>query len=114
MTRWPWPGDTPAERARRIANAMLAMVPEEQRQVAVRHAHELGETWLGVEVVMWGPEDIVTTREASTVAHVGESTIRKWHSEGHLVNVTTGRYRVVDVLECSARMRDRRTQRRAA
>jgi hypothetical protein len=94
---WPWPGETPTERARRIANSLLAALPEDDRQRAITAARAVGETWLGEELLAWTEDDVVTTAQAAELVHVGPSTIRKWHSEGTLPNVGQGRYRVRDV-----------------
>lgn len=112
-SRWPWPGDTPTERARRIANSLLALLPDpDDREHWRRRAHELGETWLGADLVRWEPDDIVSTEDAAHLVHVSPSAIRKWHSAGRLANVARGRYRVADVLDCAAEMRSRRVHRR--
>lgn len=110
---WPWPGDTATERARRIANSLLALLPDAERPVWTARAHALGETWLGAELLRWTADDVVSTTEAAAIAHVGASTIRKWHSEGDLANRGRGRYRVGDVLDCAARRRARREARAA-
>jgi excisionase family DNA binding protein len=63
---------------------------------------------LGAQLLRYGPDDVVTTADAAQLVHVGASTIRKWHSQGHLEAVARGRYRVGDVLDCSAARRARR------
>ncbi len=109
---WPWKGDTIAERARRIANALYALLPDDAVKKTVRaQAHAMGERWLGEDILRYGPEDVVTTKEASHLVFRGESTIRKWHSDGDLPNVRKGMYRVCDVMDCDARKRVRRQQR---
>lgn len=105
---WPNPADTSLERARRIANTLLSLLPAEERQTWADRAHALGETWLSASLVTWGVDDIVPTKTAAELVHMKPSTIRKWHSEGDLRNVTRGRYRVGDVLDCAAVRRARR------
>jgi excisionase family DNA binding protein len=107
---WPWPGDTPTERARRIANSLLALLPDQQRDHAIRQARAVGETWLGRTLLRWDKTDAVTTAEAAELLHVNPSTIRKWHSEGHLPNHQgrTGVYVVAHVLDCAAQRRRER------
>ena len=111
---WPWPGDTPTERARRIANSLVALLPAHERDFWVAKAHELGETWLGTSLARYTNDDVVSTAEAAALAYVGGSTIRKWHSLGQLKAVGRGRYRVGDVLDCAAARRGARQQRRSA
>lgn len=108
---WPWPGDTALDRARRIANSLIVLLPEEEREVWAARAHAIGETWLGATLLRWTADDIVTTAQAAELVHMRPSTVRKWHSDGHLRAVGRGRYRVGDVLDCSAeRRRARRTR----
>jgi hypothetical protein len=110
---WPDPADTATERARRIANSLLALLPADERPVWIERAHRLGETWLGGDLVRWTPTDVVTTAEAAGLVHVKASTIRKWHSEGDLPAHSRGRYLVADVLGAAARIRQRRANRTA-
>ncbi len=112
---WPWPSDTPTERARRIANNLLNLLPDpKEREFFRDKAHALGETWLGYNELAQDREDTVTTAEAAALVHVGPPTIRKWHSEGDLPHVARGRYRVGDVQDCAAEMKRRRAARRLA
>jgi hypothetical protein len=106
---WPWPQDTACERARRIANSLLALLSGDDRDRAIRQARAVGETWLGAQLLRWEVTDVVTTNQAAEILHVGPSTIRKWHSEGHLPNHgRPGHYVLGKVLDCAAA---RRTQR---
>lgn len=110
---WPWPGDTILERARRIANSLLTLLPADEQPVWMARAHVLGETWLGANLVRFTTDDIITTTEAAALVHVGPSTIRKWHSDGDLPNRGRGKYRVGDVLDTAAQRRQRRAKRAA-
>ena len=99
---WPWPGDTPLERARRIANSLLALLPDpDERAGYIAIARRFGETWLGESLVLHDDTDIVTTAEAADIAYVRPGTIRRWHSEGALSAHTRGRYVVAAVRECA-------------
>lgn len=100
---WPWPGDSPTDRARAVANSLLGLLPRSERDIAIRKARAVGESWLGADLLRWDISDVVTTAEAAQMIHVGASTIRKWHSLGYLPNRGTGKYRVGDVLDCAAR-----------
>lgn len=112
---WPWPGDTALDRARRIANSLLQLLPESDRERHVATARQLGETWLGGDLLRWTVDDVVSTADAAGIVHVQASTIRKWHSEpGGLRNCGRGRYRVGDVLEYAAVKRRRRAASTAA
>lgn len=117
---WPWPGDTATDRARRIANTLLTLLPPNERDTWATRAHALGETWLGAALLRWTNDDILTTTEAAELIHVSPSTIRKWHSEGErglaprLPAHGRGRYRAGDVLDCAAARRRRRQTRATA
>lgn len=101
---WPWPGDTALDRSRRIANSLLALLPDAERVRAVRQARAVGETWLGANLLRWEVSDVVSTAEAAELVGVGPSTVRKWHSQGYLPNHLgrRGCYVVARVLDCAA------------
>ena len=109
---WPWPGDTATERARRIANSLLGLLPDGERDIAIRKARAVGETWLGANLLRWTKDDVVTTAQAAELIHMRPSTIRKWHSQGHLPNHLgrPGRYVVAAVLDCAAQRRREREE----
>ena len=107
---WPWPEDTQLERARRIANSLLGLLPDAERDLAIRKARAVGQTWLGANLLRWDKTDVVTTSDAAELANVGPSTIRKWHSLGYLPNHQgrVGCYVVAIVLDCAAARRRER------
>ncbi len=107
---WPWPGDTPVERARRIANSLLALLPAEDRPVWVARAHSVGEKWLGESLVRWTANDIVSPAEAARLVHRTPADLRKWIQMGVLARNGTG-YRVGDVLDAAAEVQRRRRTR---
>lgn len=109
--RWPEPADLPVDRARRIANTLLAHLPDDLQADMIRAARLVGETWLGASLLRFTVDDVVTTGQAAEVIHVGAATIRKWHSLGYLDNQGTGRYRLGDVLDCAAARRRERDAR---
>lgn len=107
---WPWPGDNATDRARRIANSLLALLGAPERERAIRQARAVGETWLGADLLRWGIDDVVSPREAAGLVHVTPAHLRSWVRMGVLVR--TGRnYRVRDVLDASAEIHRRRLTR---
>lgn len=102
---WPWPGDNATDRARHVANSLLALLPFDEQSRAIVSARAVGETWLGASLLRWDISDKVTTNQAAELIHVKPSTIRKWHSTGLLQNAGTGYYLVGAVLECAAARR---------
>lgn len=111
MSKWPWPGDNATERARRIANSLLALLPAEERPVWTARAHELGETWLGETLLRWTADDVVTPREAAALIGRTTADLRWWVHIGTLKRNGKG-YRVGDVLDASHTMRTRRAAKR--
>lgn len=110
MSTWPWPADSPTDRARRIANSLLALLPADERPVWTARAHALGETWLGETLLRWTADDVVTPGEAAQLVHRSTADLRWWVREGELKRTGKG-YRVGDVLDASAAMRRRRETR---
>ena len=80
---WPWPGDTTRDRARRIANSLLSLVPEQQRDAIVSQAHRYGETWLGHDEVTADPDSYVSGADAADLVAVSPATIRQWAATEH-------------------------------
>jgi hypothetical protein len=126
MSRWPHPGDTALDRARKLANNLLTLLPEQIQQRAVSRAHVMGETWLGGGLSVVDEADELTTEQASGLVAVSTDVIRKWactpHPEpGHGGPLLPrfgyrGRQRTYlarDVLAAAGAVRRAREQRRA-
>lgn len=114
---WPWPGESATERARRIANSLLTLLPADEQPVWTARAHALGETWLGSVLITYDETSIITTEQAAALVHVSRDTIRRWacsvhpedparpllprlRREGHWMT-----YRATDVIDASAALR---------
>lgn len=82
-SNWPWPADSPTERARRIANSLLALLPADERPIWTARAHALGETWLGETLLRWTADDAITGKEAAQMLSVSEAVIRQWACKAH-------------------------------
>lgn len=108
--KWPWPGDTPTERARRIANSLLMLLPADERPVWTARAHAIGETWLGETLVRWTADDVVPPGDAARLVHRTTADLRRWVHDGLLKRVGRG-YRVGDVLDAAAGAHQRRATR---
>lgn len=84
--KWPWPGDTDLQKARRLANSTLTMlvkVDPEGAELLMAQAHLYELTWFGPTPVINDPEDAVTTLEAAQLMHVKPQTIRLWACTPH-------------------------------
>jgi hypothetical protein len=113
VTRWPFPGDTPTDRARRIANTLLALLPDDERARMTARAHALGETWLGTDLLRFTTDDLLPPRDAAAIVHATPDKLRSWVRMGVLARV--GRcYRVGDVLDAAAEVRRRAARRRTS
>lgn len=80
---WPWPEDLPVDRARRIANSLLALLSADEAARHVATARRLGETWLGAYLLTYTPDQAITTAEAAQLLSVSEDTIRQWACKPH-------------------------------
>ena len=80
---WPWPADLPVDRARRIANSLLAQLHHLEAAHNVAAAHRLGETWLGSTLVAYDNDQAITTRQAAQLLCVSEGVIRLWACTPH-------------------------------
>lgn len=83
MSKWPWPGDNATERARRIANSLLALLPAEEQPEWIARAHELGETWFGEGLVIYTPDQAINTAQAAQLIGVSQDVIRQWACKPH-------------------------------
>jgi len=113
----PFPRLPPVERARRIANSLLALLPDAERQTMTARAHAVGETWLGARLVTYADDEAITTRQAAELLCVSEAVIRQWACMHHPADpdrrllARAGRrgreqtYRVRDLLDASAAVR---------
>ncbi|SEF34374.1 hypothetical protein SAMN05421837_107345 [Amycolatopsis pretoriensis] len=110
---WPWPADTPTERARRIArtyrDAYAAVAPEACRELDGR-VQGLGQGWIVPAVAQFSDDDLLTVEELADFCRVQPGTIDQWCSRG-LASVDTPdgrRFLIRDALEYQARARRRR------
>jgi hypothetical protein len=111
---WPGPERTALDRARRIANDLLAHLPDEEQARYAATAHGVGETWLGERLLMHERDQAITTQEAAALVSVSEDVIRRWactphpRKPGRMLLPRAGRqgrsmtYIVARVLEASA------------
>lgn len=83
-SRWPFPNDTPADRARTIANQLLrdlAQLDPDAAEQLRGQAHALGETWLGAAPQLtdggW-----LTRQDVADLAGVDPRTVSWWTNRG--------------------------------
>jgi hypothetical protein len=111
--RWPWPADTPLDRARRVAGAYRdALLEADPAGCAAldERAVALGQGWVVPQPATVALDDLLTAEQAAVYAQVGVRTLDEWRRRG-LVAVTTAdgvRYRPRDLHEFEANRRARR------
>lgn len=122
-SRWPVPGDTPLDRARRVAQTYrtaLHQLDPHQTDVLDRQFVRLGEPWITPQQ---GEIDLDATMSAPDLEDYfgGEpkaATIRQWAVKGYIRRFKndTGRtvYRVGDIVDHLAKQRRDRAERHSA
>lgn len=84
---WPYDGDTPLQRARRIALAYrehLKTANPEVCRALDDMAAQFGETWVLEHLVTTPPDALLTTAESAELAGVDVETIRQWRKRGYV------------------------------
>jgi hypothetical protein len=110
---WPWPADTPVERARRVAwsyrEQLNALAPEACRQLDERTL-QLGQKWIVPRLTLYSDDDQLTIDEVADFCDVKLGTVDRWIARGlRSIDTPDGRRFVLsDVLDYHARNRQRR------
>lgn len=112
---WPWPGDSPLDRARRVARsyreALRRIAPEECERLD-HHARDLGQAWVVPQMFPYQPDDQLDAHEVAEMCNVQVNTVRVWRTRGlPCVKTPDGqRFRVADVLTYQQNLRRRRAR----
>lgn len=118
---WPFPADTPLERARRIAHsyrsALLNTDPEECRRLDDKAA-ELGQGWIRpLQVDPDNLEALLTADQIGELFTIDPRTVRMWGYRRRVeVRGSNGKpvYRLGDVIDYMAMVRQARQRDNAA
>lgn len=118
-SRWPWPGDSPLDIARRLVQSYrqeLQKISPERCAVLDRRAQELGQGWVIPQDWHVDLDDLLSRDEAAEFAQVERRTLDEWRRRGLKVTATPDgpRYRVRDLLDYQAQRRRARIDRRDA
>lgn len=113
MPDWPYKGDSPVARARRVAHAYRAVAeqhaPDATAQLDAR-IMAVGETWAVPYPVPTDPDEWLSSRDAAAVACVNEAQLRVYRSRGLITGRKRGRgfeYRAGDIHQLITAVRKR-------
>jgi hypothetical protein len=110
---WPWPADTPTDRAQRVALAYREALQKLDPMAAAKldgRFTELGQRWVVPRPNPYEPNDLLTAEQAADLCNVKPRTLDTWRSRGLQVTTTPDgiRYRVADIYRYRRALRDRR------
>lgn len=86
MTAWPWPQETPLERARHVARVYrehLHTMSRDRCDALDKAMTEVGVTWLTARERVFEDTDAITGDLAAELVGRPESTIRRWANRPH-------------------------------
>lgn len=114
---WPWPGDTPLDRARRVARTYRDALRRTDRELCAQldqRTRDLGQQWIAPTTLAYDLDDQLTADEVAELCQVKPDTVRVWRYRGlPTVDTPDGRrYRVADVLNYHAQRRHQRSHRK--
>lgn len=122
-SRWPWPGDSREEKARRVALSYRHLVEvllttglkDPQAALAELDAKwlDLQQFWLFADRRPLNVDEWLSASEMAEIVFLPAQVIRMWGVRGHVrVRVLDGlnRYNVGDVVEYEAAQRNRRAR----
>lgn len=111
--KWPYPGDSPVARARRVAQAYRAIAeavdPDACADLDAR-LYQWGETWAVPTLVTVDPDDWLTPGDAANLAGVSVGQLRVWRKRGRIVGRPNGnsyQYRAGDIQQLFTAVRRR-------
>lgn len=117
MTGWPYPGDSPLARARRVAHAYRAALNDADPQrctVLDNQIRGYGETWATPTPDLHDLDDWLTPAQAADAAAITTNAIRLWRTRGRLParqrTDGTWEYQLRDILAVLTATRRRRPQ----
>ncbi|PXY25158.1 hypothetical protein BAY59_24340 [Prauserella coralliicola] len=82
---WPWPADTPLDRARRIAHEYRQYLLEHAAEVCAQldqRARDLGQGWVAPQPVAYEMDDLLTVEQAADYCQVKPRTVDAWRQRG--------------------------------
>ena len=113
MSSWPYPGDSPLAKARRIARAYREIAARADPEATTELDQRIvgwGEVWIAPRMVRFDLDDWLSPADAADIAAVSIAALRQWRARGRLTGRRTHdgwRYRARDVLALAAEVRRR-------
>lgn len=111
---WPYPGDSPAARARRVAHAYRAALSVEAPAACEKldkRMRDLGQMWVVPDLITVDEDQWLTPAQAADLACVDTNTIRQMRRRGIVQGRRNPRgtweYRAGDIIASFARPRGR-------
>lgn len=113
--RWPWPADTPLDRARRLLQSYRAALADVAPNAVTSldlWALEHGQGWVIGQRWEVDEDELLTLDEVADLAQVQLATVYRWHQRGleYTRTVDGLRVRVGDLLRWERERRQRRIQ----
>jgi hypothetical protein len=91
---WPYPGDAPLTRARKVALAYRARLADRAPEACASLdlvVAKWGETWATPQLHRFDPDEWLSARDAAELACVTTNTLRVWRSRRRLQGRRAGR-----------------------
>lgn len=113
MSAWPYPGDSPLARARRVTHAYRAALERADPAACAAIDQQMtrwGQTWVAPRPELHDLDDWIGPADAADLAAVDTAQLRVWRHRGRLTGrKVNGRweYRVRDVLALISTVRHR-------
>lgn len=120
MSKWPYPGDTPLVRARKVAQAYRAHLHATNPDVCAAvddMARAFGETWAVPRLVIHDRDALLTAAEAADYTCLSPAALRQLRRRGRLAGHHVGGhwyYRITDLDNLAANRRRREVDHDAA
>lgn len=101
--RWPWPADSPLDRARRLLGSYRAALGKADPLACARideWALAHGQAWVVPAAWPYADDELITCQQVADLCHVEIRTVYHWHQRGlHYTRTPDGpRVRVADLL----------------
>lgn len=112
---WPYPGDSFADRLKRVARLYRDRLDREAPDACAEldaAVTRLGHGWIKPKIVTFDPDDLLTVNQVADQFDVQPHTVDVWRARGLKPTDTPDgvRYRAGDVLDYHAERRQRRAR----